>query len=92
MKHLLCARPLPDLKDKKKNKAQFPALRRTLPSRGDGHMNKQLLYNAISARRERWTASCGNAEEECTPSGGWGWCSREATFSRGSKAAEELSR
>lgn len=72
MECLLHARPVPNLEDKEKNKAQFPTLRRILCTGGDRHINKQLHCNAIGARIERWTANCGNTGEEVTPSGGVG--------------------
>ena len=52
-------------------------MRRTWPSGGDGHIDKQLHYNVISTRIERSTVSCGNAEEELIPSGGVGTSAAE---------------
>lgn len=72
MEHLLYARPGQNLKDKEKNNAQFPTLRRPWPCGGDGHIEKQLHYGVISTRIERLTASCGKAEEELSPSGAVG--------------------
>lgn len=68
--HLPCTRPIPQFKDEEKNKTGFPAFGRTLPIWGDRHRNKQLHCNVITARTERLTASCGNAEEALVPSGG----------------------
>lgn len=59
MECLLCARPVTNPEHEEKNKALFPALRRTLPIGGDGHIDEQLHCSVISARTERPTATVG---------------------------------
>ena len=89
MEHLPYARPGRNLKDKEKNNAQFPTLRRTWPGGGDGHIDKQLHYGVISARIETSTASCGNAEEELTPSGGVGASAAEKQHLAGAQGKQK---
>lgn len=89
MEYLLCTRPIAHLKDEEKSKAQFPTLRRTLPREAEKHRNKQLLYNVISARTERLTVSCGNAEEKLIPSGGVGDSTTEKQHLAGAQGLQK---